>query len=164
MTVAVPGWHRVFADLPARCTRAGIAAIGAAKVMLPQVEVSVLLTDDAAVRALNREWRGQDRPTNVLSFPALEPHELRAAAGRPQPLPLHLGDIVLALETVLREARSEGKPIEHHLAHLVVHGTLHLFGEDHEDDDRAAAMELLETRILAELGVPDPYRTLETSS
>ena len=110
-----------------------------------------MLTDDSAIRALNRDWRGKDEPTNVLSFPAAAPGK----AGRARRM---LGDIVIAYETVAREARAEGKPFDHHLAHLAVHGFLHLLGYDHETDARSRAMERLETRDPARLGVPDPYR------
>jgi probable rRNA maturation factor len=102
------------------------------------------------VQALNRDWRGIDKPTNVLSFPAPEP----AAGIRPRPL----GDIAIAYETTRREAESESKPFAHHLSHLAVHGFLHLIGYDHETDDEAETMENLEREILSQLGVPDPYR------
>jgi probable rRNA maturation factor len=116
--------------------------------------VSVLLADDAAVRDLNRAWRGRDKPTNVLSFPAFEPGTPVPADGPPVPL----GDIAVALETVLREAEAEGKTPADHLAHLVVHGTLHLMGRDHEAGEaEAAAMEALEVAALATMGVADPY-------
>lgn len=108
-------------------------------------EVSVLLSDDAAIRLLNGRWRGIDAATNVLSFPAGE----RA--------PVLLGDIAIAYETVAREAAQHGKPFAHHLAHLAVHGFLHLLGHDHELDDAADAMESLERNILTRLGIPDPY-------
>lgn len=113
-------------------------------------ELSLVFTDDAHIRKLNAEWRGKDSATNVLSFPAYE-----MAPGYPVP-PL-LGDIVIAFETVRREAALEAKPFEHHLMHLMVHGFLHLFGYDHESNDEAEAMEELERRILTALGIPDPY-------
>lgn len=115
-----------------------------------EVELSLVFTDDASIREINQEWRGQDKPTNVLSFPAfpLEP------GGMPGPM---LGDIVIARETVEREAADLGKPFNEHLTHLMVHGFLHLFGYDHMDGDEAEEMEGLETRILAELGLSDPY-------
>jgi probable rRNA maturation factor len=113
-------------------------------------ELAIVLTDDAAIRALNRDWRGNDAATNVLSFPA---HEPRGARG----IPRLLGDIVIAYETTEREARAERKPFAHHLTHLAVHGFLHLVGYDHMADEEAEAMEGLETAILARLGVPDPY-------
>lgn len=114
------------------------------------VEVSLVFTDDQSIRAINQEWRGQDKPTNVLSFPAypLEP------GGIPGPM---LGDIVIARETLVREAADLGKPFDEHLTHLMVHGFLHLFGYDHMEKDEAEEMEGLETRILAELGLSDPY-------
>ncbi len=116
-------------------------------------EVSVVLTDDAAVRDLNREWRHIDKPTNVLSFPAASPR-----GGALEPL---LGDIVIAYETVARESDEEHKPFLHHLAHLAVHGFLHLLGYDHQTDSQADAMEGLEREILAHLGIADPYREHE---
>jgi probable rRNA maturation factor len=111
-------------------------------------EISVLLTNDAAQQALNREWRGKDKPTNVLSFPALD------ADGAIEGL---LGDISLAYETLMREADELEKPFEHHFAHLLVHGMLHVLGYDHETEDEALAMEARETDIMGLLGYPDPY-------
>ena len=116
-------------------------------------EVSVLLTDDAAIRLLNRDWRGIDKPTNVLSFPALPP----TGPSGPDDAPRMLGDIAIAYQTTRREADEEEKPFDHHLSHLAVHGFLHLIGYDHELDTDACAMEALETKILAQLGIPDPY-------
>ena len=119
------------------------------------VELSIVLTDDEQVRALNAQWRDKDKPTNVLSFPQAEPHELeRAAAPGPE---LMLGDIVLALETCTREAKDKAITLEAHAAHLLVHGTLHLLGYDHEEDQTATDMEARETRALARLGLADPY-------
>ncbi|MGB7258286.1 MAG: rRNA maturation RNase YbeY [Pseudolabrys sp.] len=113
-------------------------------------EVSIVLTDDKTMRALNREWRGIDAPTNVLSFPAQEP---KNKAGQ-----FALGDIVIAFETLKRESAGEGKPFLHHLSHLTVHGFLHLMGYDHQTDSQANTMEGLERAILARLRVGDPYR------
>jgi probable rRNA maturation factor len=116
-------------------------------------ELAVMLTDDAGIRTLNKNWRGQDKPTNVLSFPALQP------TGKPSPddAPRMLGDIAIAYETTRREADNEQKPFDHHLSHLAVHGFLHLVGYDHEKDADAEAMEALEREILELLGIPDPY-------
>ena len=114
------------------------------------VELSVRLTSDAEVHALNAEWRGKDRPTNVLSFPAFP-----VTPGK-MPGPM-LGDIIIARETVEREAVELDKTFEDHLTHLMVHGFLHLFGYDHMEVNDAEKMEALETRILAELGLSDPY-------
>ncbi len=112
-------------------------------------EIAVLLTDDATIRAMNAQWRGIDKPTNVLSFPPGE-----ATLGTDCP---HLGDIAIACETVAREAAAEDKAFLDHLAHLSIHGYLHLIGFDHENDGDALQMEHLETRILASLGIADPY-------
>jgi probable rRNA maturation factor len=113
-------------------------------------ELSLLFTDDAAMQVLNRDWRGKDKPTNVLSFPAFP----TMVGGK---LPPMLGDIAIARETVEREAAEEQKPFAHHLSHMVVHGLLHLIGHDHEADDEAEIMEAAERRILARLAIPDPY-------
>jgi probable rRNA maturation factor len=118
------------------------------------VEVSVRLTDDAEMQRLNSDYRGKDKPTNVLSFPMLSPGELSRRAGG---IDLLLGDLALGQETVVREAAEKGIPIEAHVTHLLVHGTLHLLGHDHLDDASAEAMEALEIRILAGLGIDDPY-------
>jgi probable rRNA maturation factor len=119
------------------------------------VELSVRLTSDAEVHALNSEWRGKDKPTNVLSFPMAEPDELEISdAAGPE---LMLGDVILARGVCAAEAADKGIPLESHAAHLMVHGTLHLLGYDHMDDDSAADMEARETRALARLGIADPY-------
>jgi probable rRNA maturation factor len=115
-------------------------------------EMSVILADDARLKDLNRDWRGKDQPTNVLSFPAAEGEDIATA-------PL-LGDLVIAFETVAEEARRDGKSFNDHFAHLVVHGTLHLFGFDHMSDAEAEIMENTERAALARLGISDPY--LET--
>jgi probable rRNA maturation factor len=121
-----------------------------------RLSASLLFADDAEVHALNREWRHKDQPTNVLSFPMLEREELLALA--PQGPPELLGDIVLALETCIREAAAKGISLEHHAAHLIIHGLLHLAGYDHETSpEDAAAMEALEIKALALLGIADPY-------
>jgi probable rRNA maturation factor len=117
-------------------------------------ELAIVLTDDSAIRALNRDWRGKDQPTNVLSFPA--PAPARTLPGKPGEVRL-MGDIVIAYETVEREARAEQRPFAHHLAHLAVHGFLHLVGHDHVAEAEAEAMEALEIAVLARLDVPNPY-------
>lgn len=114
-----------------------------------RAELALVLTDDLHIRQLNRQWRDQDRATNVLSFPA-------SAGGQAERA--HLGDIVIAFETLAREAAAENKPFDHHLAHLAIHGFLHLLGYDHEDDDSAAEMERTERLALEALGIADPYR------
>jgi probable rRNA maturation factor len=120
-------------------------------------ELAVMLTDDSGIRTLNSNWRGIDRPTNVLSFPALPP----TGQGGADDAPRMLGDIAIAYETTRQEADDEQKPFDHHLSHLAVHGFLHLIGYDHENDDDAEAMEALEQEILAQLGIPDPYADRE---
>lgn len=112
------------------------------------VELAIVLTDDSAIRLLNRQWRGIDAATNVLSFASENP-------GDHGPF---IGDIVLAQQTIAREANAERKPFAHHLAHLAVHGFLHLVGYDHQNDKDAEVMERLERRILRRLAIPDPYR------
>ncbi len=110
-------------------------------------EVSIVFTDDAAMRALNKRWRGQDRATNVLSF-------AQDGSGRKAGM---LGDIVLGRETVARQAKLEGKLLNHHIAHMIVHGFLHLLGYDHQDDKDAERMEDLERKALKVIGIADPY-------
>jgi probable rRNA maturation factor len=112
------------------------------------VELAIVLADNSAVRVLNRKWRGIDKATNVLSFPTGD------ACG----VPPIIGDIVLAYETIAREGREQGKPFAHHLAHLAVHGFLHLYGYDHRRRVDAEAMQRLEGKILRRLAIPDPYR------
>jgi probable rRNA maturation factor len=127
--------------------RRAVTAAAAHAASTGNAELAIVLTDDSAIRALNRRWRGIDRATNVLSFPASD------LGGNLR----HLGDIVLAFGTIEREARSERKPFLHHVAHLTVHGFLHLIGYDHERDDDAEEMEDAERRILRRLAIPDPY-------
>ncbi len=122
-----------------------------------ETELAVMLTDDAGIRTLNSNWRGIDKPTNVLSFPALPPSGPRG----PDDAPRMLGDIAIAYQTTRKEADDEQKPFDHHLSHLAVHGFLHLIGYDHETDDDAETMEALEREILSQLGIPDPYADRE---
>nr|WP_256515518.1 rRNA maturation RNase YbeY [Alsobacter ponti] len=134
-------------SLAARALEAATRTAGAR--LAAGAQVSVMLTDDARMREINRQWRGQDKPTNVLSFPAVQPGALTSAP--------FLGDIAIAFETVAREAEEEGKSLADHYTHLVVHGFLHLLGHDHETEAEAEAMEELERRALASLGIADPY-------
>ena len=119
------------------------------------VELSIRLASDEEVRSLNAEWRGRDKPTNVLSFPMVEPAAI--ADGTRESPEMMLGDIVLAHGICASEAAEKAIPLERHAAHLLVHGTLHLLGYDHHDDAAAADMESRETRALARLGIADPY-------
>lgn len=132
------------------CDDAIAAASRVGGLALPEdAGVAILFADDAAVRRLNGAFRNQDKPTNVLSFPAAGDGGFGEAS--------HLGDIVLAFETVAAEAERAATPFDHHLAHLVMHGFLHLLGYDHMNDDEANEMERLETLALADLGIADPY-------
>jgi probable rRNA maturation factor len=123
------------------------AVAAAALLSTSDGEVSIVLTDDSAIRALNRDWRGIDKPTNVLSFPATKADSA----------PSMLGDIVVAYETLKRECEDEDREFLHHLAHLTVHGFLHLLGYDHQTDAQAEKMEGLESRIMTLMKLPDPY-------
>lgn len=137
-------------DAVADAMRAAAGAL-AAELKISASEACVALSSDAEVERLNATYRGKEAPTNVLSFPAGPDHSPAPGDVR------FLGDLVLARETLSREAAELGLPIEHHLQHLVVHGLLHLLGYDHETDDEAEAMEAAEVRILARLGITDPY-------
>lgn len=142
VSITSPLWDTIDGEV---IVRRAVAA--AAPPETAERELSVMLTDDAAIRALNAQWRHKDEPTNVLSFPS--------------PGGGILGDIVIAYETTAREAEAEHKPLADHLSHLAVHGFLHLLGYDHESDADADVMEQLEREILARLGVPDPYMVRE---
>jgi probable rRNA maturation factor len=137
--------------------RAIAAAAEMVDAEIGEAELAVMLTDDAGIRTLNSNWRGVDKPTNVLSFPALQP----SGRGGLDDAPRMLGDIAIAYQTTRKEADDEQKPFDNHLSHLAVHGFLHLIGYDHEKDDDAETMETLEAEILAQLGIPDPYADRE---
>ena len=158
------GWDAETLDRIAEAALSGVLSeLGLAS---EGVVVSILACDDDRIAALNAEFRGKPTPTNVLSWPsedraAEEPGGMPDLSDLSDPdpdgPPAELGDIALALGVLTREAAEAGKPFEHHLTHLVVHGLLHLLGFDHISDPDAALMEGLETRILARLGIPDPY-------
>ena len=150
---ACPLWRRNLGDVDALCLAAAHGALAGAAALDGPAELSLVLGDDAMLRALNGRWRGQDKATNVLSFPALD-------AALPEGAPRLLGDVVLAFETIATEAAAQGKPLADHVRHLVVHGVLHLLGLDHATPAEAAQMEALEIAVLAQLGVPDPYRLI----
>ena len=148
--VACEEW-RIIADPQDFAERVIGAALRAAELKPARgAEVSLLLCDDAAIRALNKAWRGQDKATNVLSFPS-------APAGRGTAAPM-LGDVVIAFETTRREAADEMKTFADHAAHLLAHGFLHLIGYDHASVAEAEEMEAMERKILSRLGIDDPYR------
>jgi probable rRNA maturation factor len=152
---ASPRWRTA---LPARSLARETIAVAASEsgvALSSGAELCIHLADDESVRALNARWRGLDQPTNVLSFPAAAPAGIAKAR--------LLGDVVLAFETMAREAADEGKPLADHYRHLVAHGFLHLIGFDHDSEADAERMEAIETRILARLGVADPYRVDEAA-
>lgn len=140
----------LWAEQPAAEQTVRDAIAAAAALSTSGGEVSILLTDDSAVRVLNRDWRGIDKPTNVLSFPAPKNLSQGGAA--------ILGDIVIAYETLKRESDDEDREFLHHLTHLTVHGYLHLLGYDHQTGAEAAAMEALESRIMTHMQLPDPWQ------
>ncbi len=144
---------------------AAAAAVAGAEVPAPsprqtdrETGLSILFTDDAGMQALNARWRGKDRPTNVLSFPQAPGPWLSSPSGSPQGAgePEPLGDVVLAAETIRREAALAEKPLEDHLTHLIIHGFLHLLGYDHETEEDAAEMEQLERAALSRMGIAHP--------
>lgn len=159
VALAAAGWRTALGRAPHHLVRRAVAGTLAEAGPAGAVEVSVRLTDDAEIRVLNRDWRARDTATNVLSFPLDEADTGPAAGAAPRPL----GDVVVALETCVREAREEGKPLADHLRHMIVHGTLHLLGHDHEAPGEADIMERRERAILSTLGVPDPYRGREAA-
>jgi probable rRNA maturation factor len=121
-------------------------------------EMSLVLADDALVQTLNRDYRDKDKPTNVLSFALLDDlDDTDDVLAHDERMPILIGDVILAFETVQREAREQGKSVEDHLTHLVIHGVLHLLGYDHQSDPDADRMERLEISILARMGIADPY-------
>lgn len=157
-------WRRAMTNVRTTVEKA-VHAVLSSQPALPKgvVQLSILLTSDAEVRRLNKLWRGQDKPTNVLSFPAGQftlGRQEKNKKSMAQSKPILLGDVVMARETILREARSEKKTPRAHVSHLVVHGVLHLLGYDHEHSKAAKIMEKLERQVLARLKVADPYVSL----
>lgn len=154
MTVTIdvdePGWS-VLPDLEAVTRAAADAAFAATGVNGGDFETAILFSGDAYMAEINGRWRGKPVATNVLSFPAAQDLKVPKGASRP------LGDIVLALGVVTREAEEQAKPLKDHVSHLIIHGLLHLLGYDHEDEAEANAMENLERQIMKGLGFTDPY-------
>jgi probable rRNA maturation factor len=160
-------WETAAADVERLTDAAARAAFEAAE--KPEilggdtpVEMSLVLADDALVQTLNRDYRDKDKPTNVLSFALLDDlddtdEDADDVLAREEGMPILIGDVILAFETVQREALEQGKSFGDHLTHLVIHGVLHLLGYDHQSDPDADRMERLETSILARLGIADPY-------
>lgn len=148
-----PAWAGALPEVAAVVARAAAAVLGEAATPDGDPLATVLLEGDDAVRALNARFRDRDAPTNVLSFPST------AVPGAPDDDP-YLGDIILAFGVCTREAAEQGKPLAHHLSHLVIHGLLHLMGHDHQTDHEAELMEARERTLLAGLGIDDPYRAI----
>ena len=160
LDVAIEGWPKPggnWGDWEGMTTSASKSAGEVASELAnTRLNASILFTSDEEVHALNRDWRDRDKPTNVLSFPMLEREELLDLARKGPPV--MLGDIALAYGTCAREAAEKAVPLEHHAAHLIIHGLLHLAGFDHvHSDQEAEAMEALETAALAKMGIADPY-------
>lgn len=155
--VADAAWRSALPEMRALSRKAVEAALAVAPPLPaePNAELSLLFANDEAMRALNRDYRGKDKSTNVLSFANLDVADgaMPVSPGEP----LLLGDVVLALETVRSEAIAARKPMAHHVSHLIVHGVLHLLGFDHQITREAEAMEALERAALARLGIDDPY-------
>ncbi len=151
-------WREAVSEVEDICRQAVRAAVLAtlklSTMTIAQAEVSLVLSDNTFIQGLNRQYRNIDRPTNVLAFPGNDP-QMNAS-----PMPIVLGDVVVAFESALAEAREENKSLADHLRHLVVHGTLHLLGFDHQNDADADEMETLEIKVLSSLGVGNPYKDL----
>lgn len=166
VTVPCAGWSAAVAaveEVARRAARAAFEAAAEEAGTLPAApaEASLVLADDALTRTLNRDYRGHDAATNVLSFANLDGAAQPGGAG--PGMPVMLGDVVVAFETAAAEAAAEGCLLADHLSHLVVHGVLHLLGHDHQDEAAAAAMEAIEIRALSRLGLANPYPDRETS-
>jgi len=145
-------WRDEIFDVSEVCKAAATEAIAAAPTGLGEVEISVVLADDAFVRDLNKTWRNIDAATNVLAFPCSDSDEIAVVGAETL-----LGDVIVAFQTTKREATEQHIPLEQHFAHLIIHGVLHLLGYDHIDDCDAVIMEKLEIEALARLGIGDPY-------
>ncbi len=175
ITVEAGDWppEAALREISRRAVEAAVEAVGASPLTRPSAkaeghplprgergdaaaELSIVFTDDAAMRKLNAKWRGKDSPTNVLSFPQAAPPGSGAFSGSGR----LLGDVILSAETIAREAALAEKPLEDHMAHLIIHGYLHLLGFDHQVDADAEKMEQLERVALKKLGIADPYATL----
>lgn len=150
-----PRWQA--AGLEALAERAACAALSHLALDPERFEIAVLACDDARIAELNGDFRAKPKPTNVLSWPSEERDPEEPPEGGEDGIPEELGDIAIAWETCAREAAEQGKPLDHHITHLMVHATLHLLGYDHISDAEATVMETLETEILGKMGIEDPY-------
>lgn len=168
LTVNEPGWRDIpletdfenFLETLART--AFLSAEIGCLTKAQMIDISLVLTNDAEIQDINAEFRGKDSPTNVLSFPQMTPEEIAGDTLNNDNF-VPLGDVVLSLETILREAREQGKEPDAHIGHMIVHGVLHLLGYDHEEDADAQAMETLETLIVTGLGFEPPYTEIDNS-
>lgn len=159
-----PGWPALDWDaVGAKAAAASVAQtpFGELARSDAMIEIAVRLTDDEEVRQLNAQYRQKDKPTNVLSFPMIEPDLIESLTQNSDDGEVLLGDIILAQGVCAREAEEKGVSVEHHATHLIVHGVLHLLGYDHQGDSEAEAMESMERAALATLGIPDPYLVRE---
>lgn len=155
----VAAWKKI-SGLAPRLQRAAKAIVAnLPKRLVFPASVTLVLTNDRAVQALNRDFRGMDKPTNVLSFPQFAPRELGQCTKAKQPV--HLGDIVLGYQYIVAEAKNDRKILINHATHLFIHGFLHLLGYDHDTNEKAGRMERLEQKIMDRLKLPDPYATVE---
>lgn len=167
LDAASPKWKRAFYAMNSRIERAATAAFDGAKKPAAfarrQFEISITLTDDKSVKVLNRDFRGIDKPTNVLSFPQIDLESFKKSSLDvfPKNASIPLGDVVLGYQTIVRETRDQKKTMENHTVHLIVHGVLHLLGYDHMRLKDAKIMEKLECDILKSLGYPDPYNEMD---
>ncbi len=164
VTILAGDWAEALTDYETLCRQAVLTALTIGigndqSLPMDRLEVSLVLANDVEMRKLNKQYRGQDKSTNVLSFAALDDGEALPDDG-----PILLGDVILALETAVAEAKSEDKSLSQHVSHLVVHGVLHLLGFDHEETVEAEEMEGLERLTLGKLGIPDPYGASEPDS
>lgn len=160
--IEADSWHGCLADAEAHARDAVAAALACAGIGDGLVEVAVVLTDDAAIAALNQQYRGKSGATNVLSFQACTAQDLirlNHGTDAGDGAPVLLGDIVLAYQTIVAEAQAQDKTVADHCCHLIVHGTLHLLGHDHDHAAEAEAMEALERAALARIGIADPYES-----
>ncbi len=153
VTVSVPcqAWRDAIADVEGVC-KSAVEATCSSKPPCSMAEVSIVLADDAFIQKLNRDYRGKDEPTNVLSFTG--DHGLPEVPGAE----MMLGDVVVSYETITAEAKENGRDIKDHLSHLIVHGMLHLLGFDHRDDEEASKMEEMEVSVLTGIGINNPYK------
>lgn len=153
-----PCWEKPISEWEALIRPAALEALCQAQ-WAHSTEVNFLLTDDARIQELNKQYRHINKPTNVLSFPSLEPEEIFNLKKKEKSLqPIILGDVALSFETIRQESLKQEIPFDHHLIHLAVHGVLHLLGFDHERDEDATVMESLEIKILSSLTIPNPYQ------